>query len=134
MAVFTRHIFVCTQQKPAGAVCCGARGGEQVLAAFREEVGKRGLTGKVGVTAAGSMGLCDVGPNVVVYPEGIWYTGVKVEDVPRIVGEHLMEGRVVEGLAWSDDRVAAKMAENRQKALAAKAAAVQGQAQTVLSK
>jgi (2Fe-2S) ferredoxin len=123
MAVFSRHVFVCTQQKPAGATCCGARGGEQVLAAFREEVMRRGLTGQVGVTAAGSMGLCDVGPNVVVYPDGVWYTGVQVTDVPRIVEEHLVGGRAVADKAWDNERVAAKMAENRAKAMAARAAA-----------
>lgn len=62
------------------------------------------MWGRVGVTGCECLGPCFDGPNMVVYPEGIWYAGVAVEDVPEIV-DHLAGGPVVERLVydWSDD-------------------------------
>jgi (2Fe-2S) ferredoxin len=82
--------------------------------------GKAGLDGEVQVTTCGSIGLCERGPNMVVYPEGVWYSGVKVEDVPEIVREHFGRGKVVRRLA-NPDQVAlkAEISENRRKAIEA---------------
>jgi (2Fe-2S) ferredoxin len=67
--------------------------------------------------------MCERGPNMVVYPEGVWYAGVQVADVPELVREHFQNGRPLERLAQRDAvALKAEIAENRRKALAALAA------------
>jgi len=120
MQPFRYHVFVCDQQKAEGAPCCGARGGLAVIEALRREVAARGLENQVQVTACGSLGLCESGPNVVVYPEGTWYRGVTPEDAAEVVEEHFRNGRPVERLVRRDvDEFRAEMAANREKRLAA---------------
>ncbi len=124
MQPFRYHVFACEQQKPEGAPCCAARGGAQVLEALRREVGRRGLVEQVQVTACGSLGLCELGPNVVVYPEGVWYSGVTEADVPEIVRSHFQEGMPVERLMQTDAAaVHAEVLKSREKMLAARHAA-----------
>jgi (2Fe-2S) ferredoxin/predicted O-methyltransferase YrrM len=123
MAPFRFHVFVCDQQKPEGVPCCAARGSGQVLEALRREVAARGLEGEVQVTACGSLGLCEHGPNLVVYPEGIWYSGVTAADVPEMVRSHFQEGTPVERLVCVDPAVVrAEIQNNREKMLAARRA------------
>ena len=98
MEPFRFHVFVCDQQKPEGAPCCAARGSGQVLEALRREVNARGLEDEVQVTACSSLGLCEHGPNLVIYPEGLWYSGVTPADVPEIVRSHFQEDSPVERL------------------------------------
>ena len=104
---FTHHVFVCqTQRPPLAKPSCGARGAGAVLLALQEAVLSRpGLASHVAVTPAGCMGPCFEGPTVVVYPDGVWYCNVTVEDVPEIVKEHLEGNRPVERLryAWPVD-------------------------------
>jgi (2Fe-2S) ferredoxin len=120
MEPFKYHVYVCTQEKPDGAPCCAARGSVQVLDARRAEIGRAGLDGDVQVTTCGSVGLCERGPNMVVYPEGVWYVGVKVEDVPEIVREHFERGKLVARLANTDTAaLKAEISENRRKAIEA---------------
>jgi (2Fe-2S) ferredoxin len=97
---FQRHIFVCTNRRPDGHPkgCCASKGSEEVRAAFKSELEKRGIKGQMRANAAGCLDTCAYGTSVVVYPEGVWYGGVKVEDVPAIVEEHLVGGRPVERL------------------------------------
>jgi (2Fe-2S) ferredoxin len=94
------HVFVCENRRdpadPRG--CCGARGSEAVRAALKAEIERRGLKGQVRANAAGCLDACADGPAIVVYPEGVWYGGVRVEDVPEIVERHLVKGDPVERL------------------------------------
>ena len=123
MEAFRFHVFVCDQQKAEGAPCCAARGSGQVLEALRREVNARGLEDEVQVTACGSLGLCEGGPNLVVYPEGIWYSSVTVADVPEIVRSHFEEDTPVERLARTDMAdLRAQILNNREKMLAARRA------------
>ncbi|MGP8247027.1 MAG: methyltransferase [Bryobacteraceae bacterium] len=123
MKAFRFHVFVCDQQKPEGVPCCAGRGSGQVLEALRREVAARGLEGEVQVTACGSLGLCEHGPNLVVYPEGAWYSGVTPADVPEIVGSHFGENTPVERLARTDPAdLRAEILSNREKMLAARRA------------
>ncbi len=123
MEPFRYHVYACQQEKPDNAPCCSARGSAAVLDALRKELAARQLMDVVQVTTCGSLGMCERGPNMVVYPEGVWYSGVQVADVPEIVREHFQGGRVVERLA-TRDAVALKkeITENRAKAMAALAA------------
>jgi len=97
------HVFVCTQVKPADIPACSARGSLDVLARLRELVAAKGLTDDVLITECGSIGLCELGPNMIVYPGGTWYSGVGVDDVNEIVEQHLINGKIVDRLAWKDE-------------------------------
>ncbi len=120
MHPFRHHVFVCEQKKPEGAPCCSARGSAAVIEALRREVAARKLSGTVAVTSCGSLGLCENGPNLVVYPEGVWYSHVSAADVPEIVFEHLDNGRPVVRLMRTDEAaLRAEIAENRGRLVAA---------------
>ena len=120
MQPFRYHVFVCDQQKPEGVPCCSARGSRKVLEALRAEVAAQGLAHQVQVTPCGSIGLCERGPNVVVYPEGIWYSGVSVNDVPELVRSHFADGQPVARLANADiEAVRAEIESNKSKMQAA---------------
>ena len=121
MPAFRHHVFVCTNSKPDDDDCCAARGSEQVLQKFRAEIASRKLREEIHVTPCGSLGTCGHGPNVVVHPDGIWYSGVSVNDVTEVIEQHLLRGKVVERLAWLDhDLLRQTIAENRAKAQAKK--------------
>jgi (2Fe-2S) ferredoxin len=123
------HVFFCHQQKAGGLTCCAARGGKESLAALQAEIIKQGLDEEVQLTPCDSIGMCGRGPNMVVYPEGIWYSGVTPEAAVEIVREHFKEGRPVERLIERDmDKLKKEFFVHRartremNKALAAKAA------------
>jgi (2Fe-2S) ferredoxin len=123
MEPFRYHVYVCDQRKPEGAPCCAARGSAAVVEALRREIAAEGLAGEVQVTTCGSLGLCERGPNMVVYPEGVWYSGVRAEDVPEIVRGHFVGGRPVERLVLADGTaLRAEIEANRSRAMAALAA------------
>jgi len=102
MEPFRQHIFVCSQEKPEGVQSCSAACSAQVIGALHCELEKQGLSGEVQVSSCGCLGLCDEGPILIVYPEGIWYRRVKPADVSEIVDSHLRSGRPVSRLVWSD--------------------------------
>ena len=94
---FDKHVFVCT----SGEYCPLLDGdSKQIHQAFKEQVAKAGLKGKVRVNNSGCLDQCGHGPNVVVYPEGVWYSHLTLEDVPVIVAEHLLGGHPVERLRY----------------------------------
>ncbi len=97
-----RHVFVCTNRRPEGGrPACGGRGGVELAAALRHEVASRPeLWGLVAVTACDCLGPCFDGPNVVIYPEGVWYAGVGASDARELTDEHLDGGRVVDRLVY----------------------------------
>ena len=100
MARFQRHIFVCVNQRPEGDPrgCCAAKGSEQIRALFKKGLKARGLAGAVRANAAGCLDACATGVTVVVYPEAVWYGGVRPEDVEQIIESHIVRGEVVERL------------------------------------
>jgi (2Fe-2S) ferredoxin/predicted O-methyltransferase YrrM len=104
MEAFRHHVFVCTQEKPEAVVSCVANKSLGVLQALEREVSSQGLDDEAQVTTCGCFGLCDDGPVMIVYPDGVWYRKVQEEDVPEIVSSHLKCGRVVSRLAWSDSQ------------------------------
>ncbi len=96
----TRHVFVCTQQRPPGHPrgSCAAQGSTAVLQAFWAELQKRQAYDQVAITYSGCLGPCEGGPNVVVYPEGTLYQKVSATDVTEIFDQHLIAGTPVERL------------------------------------
>jgi (2Fe-2S) ferredoxin len=86
-----RHVLVCTSQH------CNQKGAMDVLGRLRLEVIRRGLDTEIMVNNCGTIDLCDIGPNMVVYPDNIIYGGVTPRDIPDIV-QFLEGGPVVERL------------------------------------
>ena len=100
MEAFSSHFYVCTQRKDGDAPSCTRNGSEAILQKLRDEVAARGLQDEVQVTTCGSLGLCEVGPNLVVYPGGTWYSHVTLDDVPEILIAHTTGAGPVTRLAW----------------------------------
>jgi (2Fe-2S) ferredoxin/precorrin-6B methylase 2 len=123
MEPFRYHVFVCDQKKPEGIPCCAGRGSAATIDALRKEVASCGLLDEVQITVCGSLGVCERGPNMVVYPEGVWYSGVQLEDVREIVVKHFVKGQPVERLANRDAAaLRAEIQSNRATMLAAQRA------------
>jgi (2Fe-2S) ferredoxin/ubiquinone/menaquinone biosynthesis C-methylase UbiE len=90
-----------------------------MIAALRREIIAQGLANVVQITTCGSLGLCERGPNMVVYPEGVWYSGVRAEDVREIVDSHFRQGRPVSRLVNTDRAaLATEVCANRDRFLA----------------
>jgi len=104
MPLFERHVFVCNNVRPPDNPrgCCSAKNSVAVADALRAAVKRLGLGGRVRINMAGCLDQCVHGPNIVVYPEQVWYGFVKVEDVEEIVQSHLIEGKPVERLRIPD--------------------------------
>ncbi|MDE3150090.1 MAG: hypothetical protein KGL37_11540, partial [Acidobacteriota bacterium] len=102
MEPFGFHLFVCTQQKPEGVASCPAHGSLAVLNRLDSEIQARGLGNEVQLTTCGCMCLCDEGPIMVAYPEGVWYRRVQPSDIPEIVDRYLGNGKPAERLIWND--------------------------------
>ena len=104
------HVMVC------GGTGCTSSNSAAVIAEFEKLLAEKGLDKEVKVVRTGCFGLCAAGPICIVYPEGSFYSHVKVEDVNRIVEEHLMKGRIVKDLlykgALEEDKESVKSLDN----------------------
>ena len=123
MEPFRHHVYVCTQRKMEGIPSCPAAGAEELLDALRREVRAAGLQAEVMITACGCLGLCGEGPNLVVYPEGVWYAKVTPADAAELVQSHLGKGRPVARLCRSDAAALKAEIEDHQKKVEAMKAA-----------
>jgi (2Fe-2S) ferredoxin len=100
-----KHVFVCTQARPAGHPrgSCAEKGCAEVMTEFMNEMERRQLFNRVALTNTGCLGSCHIGPSVLVYPEGVMYGGVRKSDVARIFDEHLLgDAPVAELMAPAD--------------------------------
>jgi (2Fe-2S) ferredoxin len=105
MPTFTHHIFVCCNQRAPGHSrgCCDPEGSGALRELFKVEVKRRGLAPLVRANKAGCLDQCELGPTVVIYPQGIWYGNVQPQDVQRIIEETIVQGRVLEDLRIPDE-------------------------------
>ena len=94
--MYRSHVLVC------GGTGCTSSGSQKIIDAFESEIKKNGLDTEVAVVKTGCHGLCALGPIVLIYPEGSFYSMVKEEDVAEIVSEHLLKGRVVTRLLYQE--------------------------------
>ena len=94
--MYRSHVLVC------GGTGCTSSHRAEIIAEFEKEIAEKGLADEIKVIRTGCFGLCALGPIVVVYPEGAFYSQIKVEDVPEIVDEHLIKGRIVKHLLYDD--------------------------------
>lgn len=101
---YTKHLFICTNQKGAGKQCCANSGGEPFFDYLKKKLKALGLhgPGKVRVSKSGCLGRCSVGPCIVIYPEGVWYTYSSLTDIDDIIATHLVAGGTVERLLIND--------------------------------
>lgn len=103
---YVRHIFICTNRRkdddPKGS--CAQKGSEEIRDLFKKELHARGLKAKVRANKSGCLDVCEHGPNVVIYPEGVWYSRVSRDDVVEIIEKHIVGGQVVERLLLNDPR------------------------------
>lgn len=97
MDFYRAHVLVC------GGTGCTSSGSGELIERFEKDLAEKGLDKEVKIVRTGCFGLCEAGPIVIVYPEGAFYSRVKVEDVDEIVEEHLLKGRIVERLLHKDE-------------------------------
>lgn len=108
MEPFRYHIYICTQKKPEGAPSCLGIGAKEVLASLNHELKVSGLSDDVQVTTCGCLGICGKGPNMVIYPDGTWYTGLTPQRVSKIVNEHIKNNHPVQDFSLNDAEAARK--------------------------
>ena len=94
--MYRSHVLVC-----GGTGCTSSHSGE-LIDALNANIKEKGLEEEIQVVRTGCFGLCALGPIMIVYPEGCFYSEVKVEDIPEIVEEHLLKGRIVKRLLYSE--------------------------------
>ncbi len=93
---YRKHVLVC------GGTGCTSSGSKKIIEALEREIEKHGLQNEIGIVKTGCFGLCALGPIMIVYPEGSFYSMVKEEDIPEIVLEHLVYGKVVTRLLYQE--------------------------------
>lgn len=100
-----KHIFICTQARPSGHPrgSCTEKGCTGIGEEFWFELQERNLFGRFAVTTTGCIGPCGVGPNVLVYPDGVMYSNIKKDDVKKIIEGHLLGGEPVTELMAPPD-------------------------------
>ncbi|MCA9868814.1 MAG: (2Fe-2S) ferredoxin domain-containing protein [Anaerolineae bacterium] len=96
MGQFRKHVFVCTY----GPYCCFDGDTEGLLKRLKQRVAEAGLRDEVRINRAGCLNQCGHGPNVVVYPDDVWYCGVQIEDADELFEEHLLNDRPVQRLLF----------------------------------
>ena len=94
--MYRSNVLVC------GGTGCTSSNSLTIVEKLKEEIARQGLSDEVNVITTGCFGLCALGPIMVVYPEGSFYSMVKVEDIPEIVEEHLLKGRIVTRLLYQE--------------------------------
>ncbi len=96
MDIYRSHVLVC------GGTGCTSSGSQKVQIAFEKHLKDKGIHNEVKVIQTGCHGLCELGPVVIVYPEGVFYSRVQEDDVEEIVSEHLLKGRIVKRLVYEE--------------------------------
>ena len=94
--MYRSHVLVC------GGTGCTSSGSQRIIEKLEKEIAAKGLSEEVGVVKTGCFGLCALGPIMIVYPEGTFYSMVREDDIPEIVSEHLLKGRVVRRLLYDE--------------------------------
>ncbi len=97
--IFDVHLFVCTNQRSGTEKrSCGEAHGLELVAEFKKQLKDLPVKLTTRANRSGCLGICDLGPTVAVYPEGVFYVGVKTGDVAEIVSSHIVGGKPVERL------------------------------------
>ena len=94
--MYRSHVLVC------GGTGCTSSHSNEIIEKLESEIAAKGLQDEIKVIKTGCFGLCALGPIMIVYPEGCFYSEVKVDDIPEIVEEHLLKGRMVTRLLYEE--------------------------------
>lgn len=95
---YSKHVFICTNQKDAPKKCCGREHGLALVDAFKAGMKERKLMPEMRAQGTACLDMCAFGPAVVVYPEGVFYGNVQLSDVEEIIESHLVNNTPVERL------------------------------------
>ena len=104
MPKFKKHIFICMNQREAGhpRPCCNPTGQGELQRLFKTKLAQRGIQ-LVRANKSGCLDQCELGPTVAVYPDGVFYGGVRPDDVDEIIESHIVNGQPVERLRIPDE-------------------------------
>ena len=97
---FKHHLFFCLNERSNGENCCAQHNAFELFTYAKNRIKELGLAGagKVRVNKAGCLDACNLGPVMVIYPEGTWYTFIDTDDIEEIIQSHLIKGKSVERL------------------------------------
>jgi len=106
MKRYDKHIFVCENRREEGNPkgSCAQKGSMELTLLLKKRIAELGLNGEIRVNSSGCLGACELGPVIVVYPEQIWYGGIKTEDVEDIIQSHILNNTPVKRLFIKDRR------------------------------
>jgi (2Fe-2S) ferredoxin len=97
---YQKHIFFCTNQRDNGKACCQDHHASELREYAQQKLKDLGLAGvgQFRANKAGCLDRCELGPVLVIYPEGVWYTYETKDDIDEIIKEHLINGHIVQRL------------------------------------
>lgn len=106
MKRFDKHIFICENVRPEGHPrgCCSEKGSVQLREKLKKRLKELGLASRIRANGAGCLDACEFGASMVIYPEQVWYGGVKENDLEEIIQSHLINNTPVERLKIKDER------------------------------
>src|SRR5881394_1411652 len=116
MGKFERHIFVCANVRDASSPrgCCDPAGQAELQKALKAKLAERGLKGRVRANRSGCLDQCEHGPNMVVYPEGVWYGHVTPDDIDEIIESHIIGNVPVARLVMDESCINASSCEHKE--------------------
>ena len=113
---YDKHIFICVNERPDSSQKgdCSRVGGNEIRMRFVELINEHGLKGKVRANKSGCLDACEVGPSIVIYPLGVWYTNFKLSDVDKIFESSILNDKIIKRLV-SDSKTWQKIDHIRKK-------------------
>ena len=98
---YSKHIFICTNTRDENSSRgdCSSCGGMEIRMRFVKLISQYGLKGKIRANKSGCLDVCEIGPAIVIYPDNIWYTQVKIDDVDLIFEKSVLNNQVVDHLS-----------------------------------
>lgn len=103
MSVYQKHLFLCTNKRDDGTRCCGDHQASELFRHLKNRTKEAGLfgIGQIRINKSGCLGLCALGPVLVVYPDNVWYRFSSTDDLDEIFDQHLVKGEPVKHLQIS---------------------------------
>jgi (2Fe-2S) ferredoxin len=97
---YKHHLFFCLNERSNGENCCAQHNAFELFTYAKNRIKELGLSGagRIRVNKAGCLDACNLGPVMVIYPEGTWYTFIDADDIEEIIQSHLIKGKPVERL------------------------------------
>ena len=104
-AKYKKHIFICVNERPENSPkgSCARCGGFDIRMRFVELINQHGLKGNVRANKSGCLDVCELGPVIVIYPDGVWYTNVQLDDVDEIFQSNIINHKPVKRLVANDN-------------------------------